>query len=116
MASNIKDAKNYILDRSKIKIPEGTMEDFKRPNHPDFMSSSELKVLKFSGLRHNSLTDRAEIWVLGNLEREITRTQILLDPMAINKAWADVFALDEVLPDIPELRAYHERMKKEKGE
>lgn len=107
-----KDAKNFIVDKSKIQIPEGTMEDFKRPNHYDFMTTSELKKTTFSGLRHNSLADNAEIWILGRLERVITFPEVQLDPLAINKAWAEVFGLEEVMPDIPELRAYHERMKK----
>ena len=37
------------------------MEDFNRPSHPDFMTAKELKDMKFSGTRHNSLVDSIEI-------------------------------------------------------
>ena len=36
------------------------MEDFKRPDHPDFMDSSELKKAKWSGIRNNSLSGDLE--------------------------------------------------------
>lgn len=36
-----------------------------RPNHPDFMTSYELRDIKFDGIRHNSLTHRREVWVQG---------------------------------------------------
>jgi len=108
------DAKNRIVDRSKIIIPEGTMEDFKRPNHLDFMTASELKAAKFSGLRHNSLTDDAEIWILGDLTRLITKAEVMQNPHAINQAMEEVFALHKVLPDIPELRQMElDKIKKE---
>lgn len=98
------DAKNRPVDKSKIVIPEGTMEDFKRPNHYDFMDSSELKKAKFTGLRHNSITDSAEIWIEGEIRKIVTFAEVALDPLAINKAYEEVFCLEEVLPDNYELR------------
>lgn len=88
------------------KAPAGTMEDFKRPDHPDFMTSSELKAKQWSGIRHNSITDTAEIWILGNLEETITATQVQLNPLAINEAFERLFALAEVMPDTDLAKAY----------
>jgi hypothetical protein len=82
------------------------MEDFKRPNHPDFKLTDELAKDKFSGFRHNALTDEAEIWIEGEIRARITRADVLRDPMAINKAYEQVFGLPEVFPDTPEIRAY----------
>lgn len=95
-----------IVNKQDIIIPSGTMEDFKRPSHTDFMDSSEIRKAEFTGLRHNSLTDTAEIWVLGNIVETITREQILLNPSAINDAYARAFGLDEVMPDTEAARMY----------
>ena len=43
------------------------MEDFKRPNHPDFMTSGELKKMKFNGIRSNSITEDLECWIEGEV-------------------------------------------------
>ncbi len=43
------------------------MEDFKRPNHNDFKTSSELRKDKFNGIRHNSITDDLEFWIEGEI-------------------------------------------------
>ena len=75
------------------------MEDFKRPSHPDFQDSTELAASDFSGFRHNIITDDAEIWVKGRIERRISKAEVLLDPLAINKAMCEVFALEDVMPD-----------------
>jgi len=95
-----------IVNKEGIIIPQGTMEDFKRPNHPDFMDSSELKRAAFSGIRHNSLSNEAEIWVLGNIEARVSAMQVQLNPMAINEAYEKVFALKEVMPDTMDARLY----------
>ena len=47
------------------------MENSKRPDHPDFMTSSELYVHAFTGIRHNSLSDYMEIWVDGIMKGEL---------------------------------------------
>lgn len=90
-----------IFDKSKIVIPSGTIEDFKRPDHPDFMTALELAKIEFTGMRHNSLTDDCEIWILGNLERRITREEVKLNPTAISRAYEEVFGLTEgtTIPD-----------------
>lgn len=98
-----------IVNKEGIIIPEGTVEDFKRPNHPDFMTGSELSEMKFSGLRSNSITNDSEIWLEGEVVSRVTVAQLAQDPMAISKAMEEVFALQgkaEIRPDIPELRAF----------
>ena len=43
------------------------IEDFKRPNHPDFMTASELKKAGWNGIRTNSVTEDIECWVEGEV-------------------------------------------------
>ena len=100
------DAKNHIVDRSRIVIPEGTMEDFKRPNHPDFMTSSELAKAKFSGLRRNAIALQSEIWLLGDLVVAISDEELKRNPQAVNIAMQDIFQLDRVMPDTDAVRVY----------
>lgn len=87
-------------------IKRDNFEDFKRPNHTDFMDSTELRKMRFSGLRHNSLSDQAEIWVLGHIEATVTAEEVKLNPLAINKAYEEVFALPEVMPDTQEAKDF----------
>lgn len=105
-----------IVDKSSIVIPSGTMEDFKRPDHPDFMDSSELKKAKWSGLRHNSLTDEAEIWVLGEVVERVSQQQVMLNPLAINEAFEKAFALGEVMPDTLDAKLYIADRNRRKGD
>lgn len=101
-----------IVNKDSIIIPVGTMEDFKRPNHPDFMTSSELKAIKFSGMRGNSITDSIELWTLGDMRVSISKTQVELDPLAVNKAYCELFCLDEVAPDTVEMREFNKMIGK----
>ena len=95
-----------IVDKSQIVIPQGTMEDFKRPNHPDFMTTNELKAASFSGQRTNSLTSNWELWVLGEVVAHVTPSQVAIDPQIINKTVAFHFGLDDVQPDMAELKRF----------
>ena len=83
-----------------------TIEDFKRPSHPDFMTSSELKAIGFSGLRYNSLSEEAEFWIKGNVEGRVSKHLLKIDPQAINKMIAEIIGVDMVMPDTPEAREY----------
>lgn len=94
-----------IVNKDSIVIPQGTIADFKRPNHRDFMTASELKKENFSGIRHNSLNEDAEIWIDGELRESITLQATLLDPDAINKAMERVFLLEDVMPNHAQARA-----------
>ncbi len=91
------------------------MEDFKRPNHPDFMSTSELAQAMFTGIRHNSLTDDAEIWLLGNIEARVTKAQTQINPRAISQAYEEVFGLLEVVPDSFDMRLHIAQRNKARG-
>lgn len=93
-----------IVNKDSIVVPQGTMEDFKRPNHADFMTNSELAKAKFSGLRHNCLNDDAEIWLDGELKATVSQVAISIDPDALNKAFEEVFALADVMPDHKQAR------------
>lgn len=48
----------------------GKSEEFKRPDHYDFMDSSELAKIKWSGMRHNSISHRMELWIEGVVKGE----------------------------------------------
>jgi hypothetical protein len=98
-----------IVDKSSVVIPAGTMEDFKRPNHPDFMTTSELKKAEWSGIRHNSISMNCEIWVLGVVQASVSPELVEIDHRAIDKAYAEVFGLHDVAPGIPELKNYKAR-------
>ena len=85
-------------------------EDFKRPNHPDFMDSTELRKMHFSGMRTNSITEDFEVWVNGYCVTAVPKQTVALDPLAINKAMQDAFDLHNVMPDSPAARQW-ERLK-----
>ena len=81
---------------------EKPKEGFNRPDHPDFKDSSELKKDEWSGLRMNSLTNCAEIWLLGNLEASVSPWDLAQNPNKVNEEMERVFALNSVMPDTPE--------------
>jgi hypothetical protein len=74
------------------------MEDFKRPNHPDFMLSSELKAIEFSGIRHNSLTYEMELWLRGEVKMRIAVSEYNTEhgQQLWNKTYSDIFGLYNV--------------------
>lgn len=53
----------------------GKTEEFKRPDHTDFMTSSELQKARWSGIRHNSLSDKLELWVDGVVRGEYLKSE-----------------------------------------
>ena len=81
-------------------------EGFERPKHPDFLTARELQNINFSGLRHNSILDVAELWILGQIAETVSAEQVKLNPLAINEAYERVFGLAEVMPDTADARAY----------
>lgn len=68
-------------------------ESFKRPNHPDFMDSSELKKIRFSGVRQNQMALQWEFWILGNVERTVSFADVAKDSLALTRAHVDLFAM-----------------------
>lgn len=74
-------------------------EDFdsKRPDHPDFMATSELKKSEFSGIRVNSLSGDTEIWVAGEIRKVVDKRLLAEHPnAAMANAMEDVFGLTDV--------------------
>ena len=70
--------------------------DFKRPDHPDFMDSSELRKLEFSGVRANKLAQQMEIWILGEVVKSMSMAEVYLCPAKWENLYAEVFCLEEV--------------------
>lgn len=70
--------------------------EFKRPNHEDFMHSSELRNIEFSGVRHNCITQAAEIWILGEMKSSTPDAEMQLYPEKFNNLYADIFGLTKV--------------------
>ena len=60
--------------------------EFKRPDHPDFLTSAELKEKLFSGMRDHRMAMEYEIWVVGELVKRISYKDVERDPFAITKA------------------------------
>lgn len=83
-------------DRSKfIKIDANAKtEEFKRSDHNDFATTSELKARKFSGVRMNELAQQNEFWMLGEVLGTVTFAEIRLDPAAMGKKHVEVFHMN----------------------
>lgn len=76
------------------RAPYGTKtEHYKRPDHPDFMDSSELKKIKFSGVRQNNIGLQWEFWILGKVERTVSFADVAKDSLALTRAHVDLFAM-----------------------
>lgn len=69
------------------------MEDFKRPNHPDFKTGSELRAMRWSGIRQNSITDEREVWVQGQCVMTMSNIVCETNPALWEKKYAEVFDL-----------------------
>lgn len=67
------------------------MEDFKRPNHPDFMDTSELKKEKFSGIRSNSITEDTECWIEGEVVISSSKLARSINPNDFEEKYAEYF-------------------------
>lgn len=87
MANSVDRSKYQKFDRKALT------EVFKRSNHNDFATSSELAKKKFSGWRHNSLAEIMELWVLGEVKATITPAQYGLNPKIMEETYARIFAL-----------------------
>lgn len=46
---------------------------------------------QFTGIRHCNISGNHEIWVKGNMVKEVSETQMALDPDAVAKAYQEVF-------------------------
>lgn len=71
----------------------GISEEFKRPNHPDFMTSSELKKAEWSGVRQNELSREWEFWIVGEIKERVHEDTVIADPTALTKAHMEIFGM-----------------------
>lgn len=76
-------------DPRKIKT-----EEFKRSDHNDFATSSELRERKFSGYRMNSLTSELEIWVRGTVRAVVPAINGQPDPDKVQAAFNKLFGVE----------------------
>lgn len=68
---------------------------------PQFSTSitrAECRKTKFSGLRQDPILENMEIWLMGNLVKEVSKAHLMQDRMAVQKAYAEAFnlAVDQV--------------------
>ena len=84
------DAKDYATSK---KYESADREEFKRPSHYDFMMTSELKAAGFSGIRHNSISNDVEIWILGEIRQKISKADIELNPYLVEETWERLIAV-----------------------
>ncbi len=79
------------------KFESADLEEFKRPNHNDFLTTQELKASEFSGIRINSITQTREIWVLGEIKASMPEHEIRYFPEKFDELYANVFGLHHVV-------------------
>lgn len=69
-------------------------EECKRSDHADFATTSELKDRQYTGLRHNTVLEVMEFWVLGNLEKSIPVHNGVPMPSDLRQAYLEVFGME----------------------
>lgn len=72
-------------------VDGGKTESFHRPNHPDFMLSSELKATQWTGVRQNEITREWEFWIVGEVKKTIPEAEAF--PEVLAQAHIDLFGL-----------------------
>lgn len=86
--ANAHDRSKFIKFDAQAKTPV-----FKRSNHNDFATTTELTKKKFSGWRSNGITREAELWIEGGIVRRVTAAEMHLDPNKVEKVHAEFFGL-----------------------
>lgn len=71
-------------------------EEFKRPDHEDFMTAAELSKARFSGVRHNSISQDMECWVEGEIKFSVSAVERSIDPNAWTRKFQDYFGIHHV--------------------
>ncbi len=72
-------------------VDGGKTESFKRPNHPDFMTSSELKKMEWTGVRQNEITREWEFWIVGEIKERVHES--VATPAKLLQVHLDLFGL-----------------------
>lgn len=68
-------------------------EEEKRPNHPKFMTSSELAKIEWSGVRENKISGEYEFWILGEIKERVSGMAVAADPGILERKHRELFAL-----------------------
>lgn len=95
MATQNQKANTFNFKNNNIikKVTTWESEEFKRPNHPDFMTSSELKKAEWSGVRQNELSREWEFWIVGEIVRRVHEDVVIKDPHALTRAHMEIFGM-----------------------
>lgn len=78
---------NPILNNIKKQF-SGEMH---RPDHTDFMTSSEFAATKRSGIRDNELGRQFEMWIVGECVFTVTYSEAIIDQDAWGKKSREYF-------------------------
>lgn len=74
-------------------LRESISEEYKRSNHPDFLTSSELKAKEWSGVRKNSLSDDYEFWVAGEIIKTVPLEAVKKDAFILERTHIELFKI-----------------------
>ncbi len=82
-------------ERSNVILfdPNAKTGEFKRPDHNDFATTTELKQRQFTGVRDNSITAKLEFWILGEIRKEVDAADVVKDPGWIQTTFQELFHL-----------------------
>ena len=87
-----KDQKFNFKHNNIIKhVSTWESEGFQRPNHPDFMDSSELKRMEWTGVRQNEISREWEFWIVGEIKERVHET--VATPQKLKQVHMDLFGL-----------------------
>lgn len=78
-------------------------EEFKRPDHPDFMTSVELGKMGFNGIRVNTIGRQLEFWLNGLVAFYATEAELAVNERAFLEKYKNFFGFEFA----EELSNYH---------
>ncbi len=85
---------NIIIQKEGEKT-FGKTEEYRRSDHNDFATSKELKDREFTGLRLNSITNRREVWIVGELRGAMCNTYATQFPEKWDLWYRQMFEMDK---------------------
>jgi len=69
-------------------------EDYRRSDHNDFATSSELAERRFNGYRMNAITSELEIWVYGVVRGRVPAPNGRADEEAVQREFNKIFGVE----------------------
>ena len=66
---------------------------YRRSDHADFATSSELSKNRFSGMRMNSITNELEFWVFGAIQERLPAPNGHVDDAKVEEVFRRIFAM-----------------------